>query len=320
MKSSLFESYDMNGIRLKNRVAMAPMTRSRAVNNLPDDLVAEYYAQRSEAGLIITEGVSPSPNGLGYARIPALYNEDHVNAWRKTTTRVHADGSKVFMQMMHTGRVSHEANMPSGSKILAPSNVRLEGEIWTDTEGMRPYSVPHEMTESEIQKTINEFEHSAELAIKAGFDGVEIHGANGYLIDQFLNLATNRRSDHWGGSVENRARFALDIAKRLAITIGREKVGIRLSPFGVFNNMSIDENMEDTFIYLADSLNKIGISYLHLVDHSSMGAPAISEDFKLRLRKHFGKTFILSGGYDKARALNDLDADRGDLKIGRAHV
>jgi N-ethylmaleimide reductase len=222
---------------------------------------------------------------------------------------------------MHTGRVSHPANMLEGSLVLAPSAIVLSGEMWTDKMGMQSYATPSAMSETQIEKTIEEFVHSAELAIKAGFDGVEIHGANGYLVDQFLNTASNHRTDNWGGSIENRCRFALEIARRMAQKIGKEKVGIRLSPFGVFNDMASDEKMNDTFEYLAEKLNDLGITYIHLVDHSSMGAPVVGDEIKKIVRLNFKKTLILSGGYDVERAQKDLTNRDADLiAFGRPFI
>ncbi|MDD4976867.1 MAG: hypothetical protein PHY93_21110 [Bacteriovorax sp.] len=193
--NTLFESTTLGKIKLKNRIVMAPMTRSRAVNNLANELMVTYYGQRSGAGLIITEGVSPSINGLGYARIPALYNADHVKGWKLVTDAVHKNDSKIFIQLMHVGRVSHLENLPKGGIVLAPSPITTPGEMWTDTNGMQPHTPPIEMTEVDIQNAIKEYAHSCELAAAAGFDGVELHGANGYLIDQFLNTASNHRKD-----------------------------------------------------------------------------------------------------------------------------
>ena len=321
MSDILFSPWKLGMMEIKNRVVMAPMTRSRCPGNSAGDIVATYYSQRAEAGLNITEGTSPSPNGLGYARIPGLFSSRHVQDWRKVTDAVHEAGGRIFVQLMHTGRVSHPLNLPAGSRILAPSPIALSGKMWTDAEGEQPYPVPEEMTESDIRMTIGEYVRSAELAVEAGFDGVELHGANGYLINQFLNTASNQRKDEWGGSIENRIRFAVEIARQAAAKIGRERVGMRLSPYGVFNEMAIDSTMEDTFERLAVELNEVGIVYVHLVDHSSMGAPEVKPRIKRKIREAFRGTLILSGGYDRARAETDLVAKRGDLiAFGRLFI
>jgi N-ethylmaleimide reductase len=301
---------------------MAPMTRSRCTGNLANEMVVAYYSARSTAGLIITEGTSPSPNGLGYARIPGLYTQDQCNSWKPVTEAVHKNGGKIFVQLMHTGRVSHPGNMPGGSKVLAPSSIACPGKMWTDSSAMQPHPAPQEMTEADIQHAIKEFGDSCRLAIQAGFDGIELHGANGYLIDQFLNTATNKRTDKWGGSVENRIRFAVEVAKAAVTAVGSgEKVGMRISPYGVFNGVGPDSEMDHLYIRLVEELNKLHLAYIHVVDHSSMGAPPVSDELKSKIRSHFKGTYILSGGYDAARANDDLGHNKGDLvAFGRPFI
>lgn len=321
MSDILFSSWKLGTIPLKNRVVMAPMTRSRCPGNSPGELVATYYAQRAEAGLIVTEGVSPSSNGLGYARIPGLFSARQVRDWRNVTDAVHRAGGRIFVQLMHTGRVSNPLNMPAGSRVLAPSPIRLSGKIWTDAQGEQPYALPLEMTEADIHESIAEYVQSTTLAMEAGFDGVELHGANGYLINQFLNPASNQRQDGWGGSVGNRIRFAVEIARQAAARIGKERIGMRLSPYGVFNEMGIEPTQEETFERLAVELDKIGLVYIHLVDHSSMGAPEVPASIKQKIRAAFRGTLILSGGYDRTRAEADLAAKKGDLvAFGRPFI
>ncbi|VVD60778.1 N-ethylmaleimide reductase [Pandoraea terrigena] len=321
MNNMLFTPTQLGSLPLKNRIVMAPLTRSRAIGNLPNELMAEYYRLRADAGLIITEGTSPSPNGLGYPRIPGLFNEAQVQGWRPVTDGVHQAGGRIFVQLMHTGRVSHPANMPAGAGVLAPSPIAVPGEMWTDTDGMQPHPVPREMSEADIAQSIAEYASSAKLAIQAGFDGVELHAANGYLIDQFLNTASNQRHDRWGGSVENRIRFAVEVAKATVAAIGAERVGIRISPYGVFNAQTPDAEMDDVYLRLIDELNALGLLYIHIVDHSAMGAPEVSPELKARLRAAFNGQYILSGGYDAARADTDLDAERGDLvAFGRPFI
>lgn len=302
MNHTLFAPTELGHLTLKNHVVMAPLTRSRAIGNVPNALMTQYYRQRAGAGLIITEGTSPSPNGLGYPRIPGLFNDEQVQGWRQVTDSVHEAGSKIFVQLMHTGRASHAANLPAGATVLAPSAIGLPGETWTDAQGMQPYTVPQAMSEAEIISTINEYANAAKLAVAAGFDGIELHGANGYLIDQFLNTASNQRDDRWGGSIDNRIRFAVEVAKATVAAIGAERVGMRISPYGAFNAMVPDADMDAMYLRLIEELNKLGLVYIHIVDHSAMGAPEVSPALKAQIRATFKGKYILSGGYDLARA------------------
>lgn len=320
--SKLFESYQLGNLTLKNRVVMAPMTRSRAVeNNAPNDLMATYYHQRSGAGLIITEGTSPSANGLGYPRIPAIYSKEQIAGWKKVTDAAHKGGSAIFLQIMHTGRVSHQANLPEGAEVVAPSAKLVSGEMYTDANGPQPHTMPREMTAKDIEQAIEEYVQAAKNAIEAGFDGVEIHAANGYLIEQFLNPNANERTDEYGGSKENRARFLLEIARRTVAAIGKERVGIRVSPYGVFNDTGAFDGVEETFTYVAEEVSKLGLVYIHIVDHQAMGAPEVPQSVKDGIRKAFKGTYITSGGYDKARANKDLEAGVGELvAFGRPFI
>jgi N-ethylmaleimide reductase len=309
----LFSPYTLGSITLKNRVVMSPMTRNRSPGNVPGDIVAKYYTQRAEAGLIITEGTAPTANGTGYARIPGLYNKEQIAGWKKVTDGVHAAGSRIFVQLMHTGRASHPANLPKGARAVAPSAIALGSELWVDPDGPQQAPPAHEMTDAEIEVEIDGFASAAANAIEAGFDGVELHGANGYLIEQFLNKASNQRTDKWGGSIENHNRFAVEVAKRSAAKIGKDKLGIRLSPFGAFNGMKSDETTEDQFVDLVTKLSDIGLVYVHIVDHSSMGAPEVKASTKQKIRAAFKGSYILSGGYDRKRAEADLQEKKGDL-------
>lgn len=322
MTARLFETVKIGNLQLKNRIAMAPMTRCRASqDHEPLPLMEQYYADRADAGLIISEGTAPSPNGAGYARIPGLYNASQVRAWKKITDGVHAGGGTIVVQLMHTGRASHPLNMPAGSKMIAPSACGLSGTIWTDAQQMQPYPVPQAMTEQEIESTLNEFASAAVHAMDAGFDGVEIHAANGYLIDQFLNTASNQRTDAWGGSIPGRIRFVTEAARRITANIGGGRTGIRISPYGVFNDMTPDADMDAMYEKLVEALNAIGLMYVHVVDHSSMGAPPVSAALKSVIRKKFKGAYVLSGGYDRARADQDLAAGLGDLvAFGRPFI
>ncbi len=322
MTDILFTPYDLGGLALRNRVVMAPMTRSRSIGNLPGENVATYYAQRAEAGLIITEGTAPSPDGLGYPRIPGLFTEDQAAAWRVVTDAVHDAGGRIFIQLMHTGRVGVPENLPAGATLRGVSAIANAGEMFTDTKGMLPYPTPETMDEAAIEDAIESFVTAARLAVgPAGFDGVELHGANGYIIDQFLNAASNQRTDGWGGSIDGRIRFATETARRVAAAIGKERVGLRISPFGVFNGMVPDAEMIPLFEALVDAVSELGLVYLHLVDHSSKGAPALPDGLRDDLRGRFSGAFILSGGYDRARAEADLDGEAGDLvAFGRPFI
>ncbi len=322
MTDKLFGNYTLGSIPLKNRVVMAPMTRSRCLGNVPGENVRTYYSQRSEAGLIITEGISPSQNGLGYPRIPGLFNVAQAEAWRQVTDGVHGAGSKIFVQLMHTGRVSRGENLPAGAKVLAPSAIAAPGEMHTDAAGPLPHPTPAAMGEGDIETAIDEYVRASKLAVEvAGFDGVELHGANGYLIDQFLNKGANQRDDEWGGSIAGRARFALTVAARTAEAIGPERVGMRLSPYGVFNGMEPDDDMTELYQTLVDGLSTLGLAYVHLVDHSSLGSPPLPDGLRDDLRQRFDGTFILSGGYDKERANRDLEEGHGDLvAFGRPFI
>jgi N-ethylmaleimide reductase len=311
--SLLFEKTTLGPLTLQNRLLMAPLTRSRAIGNVPNELMAEYYGQRAGAGLIITEGTSPSPNGLGYARIPGVFSAEQVAGWKGVAEAVHAKGACIFMQIMHCGRVAHALNLPASARIIAPSAVALPGEMYTDAEGMQPHPLPQAMSESDIKATIAEYVQAAKNAIAAGFNGVELHAANGYLLEQFIRPNTNQRSDRYGGAIENRARFVLEVADAVIAAIGKEKVGIRLSPFGVFNDMPVYPELADDYAWLAQQISARGLVYLHLVDHSPMGAPPVPDSIKASFRKLFKGSLILSGGYDAARAESDLSGGKCDL-------
>lgn len=319
--SKLFTPTKVGAIELKNHIVMSPMTRCRAIGNVPNDLVAEYYKQRAGAGLIITEGTSPSPNGLGYARIPGIFSEEQIEGWKKVTSAVHGAGGKIFVQLMHTGRISHPLNLPEGAEVLAPSAVKAAGQMWTDAAQMQDFPTPKAMTAEEIQSTKAEFIAAAKNAVEAGFDGIELHGANGYLLEQFLSPVSNIRTDNYGGSVENRARFVLEVAKGAAEAIGKEKVGIRLSPYGVASDMPHYSEIDATYEYLATELSKIGIAYVHVVDHSAMGAPAVPLAIKETIRKAFKNTFIHAGGYNQKTAEADIESGLYDLvAFGRPFI
>jgi len=310
----LFEPLRIRSLQLSNRTVMAPMTRSRAVDgNTPNALMAEYYAQRASAGLIITEGTSPSPNGLGYPRIPGLYHGEHVRGWRLITEAVHAQGGKIVVQLMHTGRVTHLTNLPAGAEVLAPVAGVCPGEIYSDALGLQPHSPARAMKEADIARVVDEFARSARLAIEAGFDGVELHAANGYLIEQFLNANVNQRTDGYGGDIQGRNRFAIEVVRAMAAAIGADKVGIRLSPYGVFNSTGPYADIDAQYLALCQELSALGLLYLHVLDHSAMGAPPVPEALKTQLRDAFDGPFILAGGFDRETAEAALAERRADL-------
>lgn len=312
--SRLFAAAQLGNQTLQNHIVMAPMTRCRAIGNSANALMATYYGQRSSGGLLITEGTAPSPNGLGYARQPGLFTAEQAASWKQVTDAAHAGGAKIAVQLMHTGRIGHPANLPAGARVVGPSAVAAPGQMWTDTQGMQDHPTPEAMTEADIESAIAEFAASAKLAVEqAGFDFVELHGANGYLIEQFLNLASNQRSDAWGQTVEGRARFALEAVRRVAAAIGAERTGIRLSPWGRNGGLHDDAGTEALYLYLAAEFSKLGIAFVHLVDHSALGAPPLPEGFKQKFRAALQTKLILSGGYDRARAEADLDSGLGDL-------
>ncbi len=322
MKSyKLFTASQTGAVSLLNRIVMAPMTRCRAIGNIPNNLMATYYEQRAQAGLIITEGTSPSPNGLGYARIPGIFKPAQIAGWKKVTNAVHSKGGKIFVQLMHTGRISHSLNMVEGSQILAPSAIKAAGQMWTDGKQLQDFPVPKEMTADDVVSTKKEFATAAKNAKEADFDGVELHGANGYLLEQFLSPISNQRTDNYGGNIENRCRFIIEVVTEVVKVIGKENTGIRLSPYGVASDMPHYPEIDETYDYLSKKLNELGIAYIHLVDHSAMGAPAVPDSIKKTISSNFKNTIILCGGYDLEKAELDLDNGNADLiAFGRPFI
>lgn len=309
---TIFDKVRLNGFELNNGIVMAPMTRSRAIGTVPNKIMAKYYAQRSSAGLIITEGTAPSADGLGYARTPGIYSPEQIEGWRKVTDAVHSNGGKIFIQLMHVGRISHRENIPVGARVLAPSVTTATGTMWTDALGPQPMDTPEPMTLNDIATTINDFVAAARNAMIAGFDGVELHGANGYLIEQFLNPHTNQRTDQYGGSVANRVRFVTELAAAIANAIGAEKVGVRLSPYNQYNDMRLYDGINETYLLATKELAKLGIGYLHLVDYA---ARTTTEGLELLrgIRSEFNNLLILNGGYTKERANTALTTEGADL-------
>lgn len=307
---ALLQNFSRNNLQLKNRIVMAPMTRSRAINNIPNELMATYYRQRSDAGLIITEGTAPSPDALGYARIPGIFNQQQVDGWKKTTEAVHQNGAKIFLQLMHTGRIGHVDNLPEGARLVGASDQKAAGQIFTDTKQMQDFSEPVALTTEAVKEVVNSFVTAAKNAIKAGFDGVELHGANGYLLEQFLNPHINTRADEYGGSMENRSRLTLEIAQETALAIGKEKVGIRFSPYSTLGDLPAydSDEVHQTYSYLADKLNEMGIAYIHI--SANPGIPQKTYD---AIRANFSNIIILCNGLTPETAEVRLGEGFSDL-------
>lgn len=322
LNTSLFETVIMGPLALQNRLVMNPMTRSRAdANAVPTPIMVTYYGQRGDAGLIVTEGVAPSPNGRGYARTPGLWSAAQVEAWKPVTAAVHARGGKIFAQLMHVGRVAHPANMIDGGRVVSASDVALKGQMYTDAKGMQDYPAPQPLTAAEITATKAEFVNAAKNAVAAGFDGVELHGANGYLLEQFLSPDTNRRSDAYGGSVENRIRFVVEVAHDVAAAIGGDKTGIRLSPYGMASGMGPYPEVQETYLKLVKALAEAGLVYVHIADHVAMGNPEIPAEFKQALRAAWPRTLIIGGSLDAVTGSQAVQAGLTDLVgLGRSFL
>lgn len=303
----LLSPYRLGSHELTSRVVMAPMTRCRAIGAVPNELMRDYYVQRASAGLLITEGTSTSPSALGYARIPGLYTAEQIEGWRRITSGVHEAGGRIFVQLMHTGRVGHPHNLGPGVRLLAPSAVAAAGQMWTDQAGMQPLPAPEEMSAADIRDTRNEFVQASKNAIEAGFDGVEFHSANGYLLEQFIHPHTNRRTDAYGGSIANRIRYVLEVARATADAIGADRTGIRLSPYGTFNDLPHHGEVHATYEALARELR--GLVYVHVVKSSHADFPQTAS----AIRTLFGGTIILNGGFDATSAQQALEADQADL-------
>jgi len=306
--SNLFAPYRLGPWELQNRIAMAPMTRSRAIGNVPNELMVRYYGQRNGAGLIVTEGTAPSANALGYARIPGIYSAEQTEAWKPVAEVAHAGGARIFMQLMHVGRIAHPANMPEGTEIVAPSAIACGSDMWTDSEGMQPMPTPRALEPHEIESVIAEFVQAAENAIAAGFDGIELHGANGYLVEQFLNPSTNRRTDSYGGSWNNRNRFAIEVVQAVAHAIGAERTAIRLSPGNRFNDMGENPDAPVQYAALCRQLGELRLAYVHLVNYHGVGRV-----LNRSMKEAFGGTMIVNGGLDRARAEAAISEGLGEI-------
>ncbi len=317
--NTLFAPHKMNDLELNNRFLMAPMTRSRATQpgDLPNALMAEYYEQRASAGIIITEATQISMQGMGYAKTPGIYTKEQIEGWKLTTEAVHKAGSKIFLQLWHVGRVS--SAKVNGLQPIAPSpliaqktNVYIFDGAPNGDATFVPVDAPREMTKVDIDNVINEFVQGAKNAIEAGFDGVEIHGANGYLIDQFLRSNSNQRTDEYGGSKENRIRLLIEITTAVAKAVGKEKTGVRLSPFISFKDMNDPEILE-TIMLASKALNKLDVAYIHLCEADWDDAPQIPKDFRIALRTNFKNTIIATGNKTPEEGENLLQDNLVDL-------
>ncbi len=308
----LFETFQLGGNQLSSRIAMAPLTRCRAVDqNTPNEIMVEYYRQRAGAGLIIAEGTSPSPNGLGYRNIPGLFNQRQLEGWKPITRAVHEEGGRIFLQIMHTGRVGHTNNLPQGGRLLAPSAIAQKGEISTYDLGKQPYPTPEAMTLDEVRKAVQEFRICTELAIEAGFDGVEIHGAHGYLPNQFFLPSRNERNDEYGGSLENRLRFLKEVLEECCTAVGSDKVGLRISPFSYADVDDDEKVLIETYTELVKMLSPMNLAYLHL---SHMGDPVpVKFEMWNSIREVFNGTLMLCGDFTKESAETALLENRADM-------
>lgn len=317
--SELYTSYDMNGIPLKNRFLMAPMTRSRATQpgDVPNKLMAAYYGQRASAGIIITGATQVSLQGMGYAKTPGIYTQEQIDGWKLVTDEVHKKGSKIFLQLWHVGRVG--SSKVNGMQPIGPSPLIAKETTVYIFDGTPngdatfvPVEQPREMTQKDINQVIEEFRIGAKNAMKAGFDGVEIHGANGYLMDQFLRSNSNKRTDDYGGTKEKRTRLITEITEAVVNEIGADKTGVRLSPFISFKDMS-DPEMLETVLIASEKLEKLGITYLHLCEADWADAPDIPQDFRVSLREVFTNTIIATGNKTPEQAEALLESKLVDL-------
>lgn len=321
MSTTLFSNGTMGDIEIKNRVFMAPLTRNRALpNGTPSDMAATYYAQRASGGLLISEATQINEMGKGYINTPGIHSDDQIAKWSEITKAVHEKGGKIFMQLWHVGRISHTSLLPDGQAPLAPSAIRAEAQTFTEA-GPTDVSEPRAMSIDDIKSTIEDYRIAAQNAKKAGFDGVEVHAANGYLIDQFLQDGSNKRDDNYGGSIENRARFLIDVLKEVTDIWGAGRVGVRLSPTGTFNGMS-DSDPKATFSHVINELNQFNLAYLHMVEKFP-GIDSSDEDQKIMtdLRALWNGFYIANGNYDRNSGTDVIASGYADaIAYGRPFI
>ena len=318
--SPLFQPGRLGALTLPNRIVMAPLTRSRTGSaGIPGPMNATYYGQRASAGLIIAEATQISPQGQGYAYTPGVHDEAQVEGWKLVTDAVHRNGGRIVLQLWHVGRISHESLQPGGALPVAPSALRPEGQAFTEA-GFQPHPTPRALETDEIAGIVEDYRKAAANAKRAGFDGVEIHAANGYLIDQFLRDKTNRRTDRYGGSIENRTRFLLEVAEAVTGVWGGDRVGVRISPVSPANDIA-DSDPQALFNHAVAALDRFGLAYLHVVEGATGGArDNAAFDFEA-LRRAFRGAYIANNGFDKALAESTLAAGRADfIAFGRPFI
>ncbi|MGE5548535.1 MAG: alkene reductase [Solirubrobacterales bacterium] len=310
--TDLFSPVRLGPIELANRIVMAPLTRSRAgAGDVVKPMTALYYAQRASAGLIISEATQISPQGKGYAWTPGIYSAEQVAAWKAVTDAVHAKGGRMVAQLWHVGRISHPDLQPGGALPVAPSAVRPDVEAFTET-GMKPAVTPRALALEELPGIVDDYRRAAENALKAGFDGVEIHAANGYLLDQFLRDGANKRTDAYGGSVDNRVRLVDEVVRAVAGACGPERVGIRISPVNTRNDL-VDSNPEPVFLHLVDRLNESGIAYLHVIEGVTGGEREVGGFDLDVLRRRFRGVYMVNNGYTRELATKTVADGKADL-------
>lgn len=318
---ALFEPTQAGALKLRNRIVMAPLTRNRAGPGLvPGKFASEYYAQRASAGLIVTEATQVSAQALGYADTPGCYTDDQVAGWSKVTEAVHAKGGTIVVQLWHTGRISHVSFQKDGHAPVGPSALRANTKTFLAGQGLVDVSVPRALDLDEIPGIIDDFRYASTRAIEAGFDGVELHGAHGYLLDAFLRDGSNHRTDAYGGSIENRARLLLEVAKVCAKAIGADRLGVRISPVSAAND-SRDSNPQPLFNHVAEGLSQLGLAYLHVVEGDTGGArDNIAFDYDA-LHDRFKGVWMVNNGYDRAMAMAAVASGRADLvSLGRLFI
>lgn len=321
--SDLFSPTRIGAIDVANRIAMAPLTRSRAdMQGVHSELAIDYYRQRVSAGLIISEATNISREGRGYAFTPGLYTEEHVAAWRKITDAVHAAGGKIVNQLWHVGRVSHSSLQENGAAPVAPSAIQAGELVFLESQTQARPSMPRALETEEIPRLLEDYRHAARLAKEAGFDGVEVHSANGYLLEQFVRDSTNHRTDQYGGSLENRVRFPVEVVTAVADIWGADRVGVRLSPLTrSAGDIPLDSDPERTYLYYAEQLGKLGLAYLHCVEGQTRGSNAASEfDFK-KLHAAFGGHYIANNSYQRQMAMDAVASGHADMvAFGRPFI
>lgn len=308
-------------LTLSNRVVMAPMSRRRSFNGIPGDTAHIYYGQRAGAGLIIAENSAVTANGVGYLGAPGIYNDAQKAAWKKIVDEVHAQNGKIFIQLVHAGRFGHPLNHENEAQLVAPSAIRAAGEMRTPGDIHLPIPSPVALSTEDTEALVRAHVTAALNAIEVGFDGVEVHGAHGFLVEQFLHPHTNRRDDHYGGSIANRARFLLEVTQGIADAIGKERTGIRLSPFARINDLPAYEEEQATFQYVTDALEKMGILYIHLSSQPVNGQASITEAYILEVRGRFSNLLMVAGAQTAASAEALLEAGMVDLvAFGRPFI